>query len=166
VKKEHLSLETKVALELSGLLEPVLVGQALNVEPSSDLLYLLELYVPQMLSDSFPEWKQESLDGFFLASARKVSSNAAELVGLCILMSDQTVTPILMHLALAESHNSLASFQVFLGEPGGGHLRVSGPPCNSQRAHKLLDNLFARLDVICWSYTITNDALHVKSAAS
>ncbi len=153
------SLEAKVASELSAILEEISVESALGLEPSADLFYLLELYIPQLLSRRYSEWKKESLDGFFLANARKIGSETAEFVGLCILISDQTVTPVLIRLTLTSLRDSIAAYQVFLGEPGGGHLGISGPPCNSPHAQRLLDTVSARLNNIRWSYAITSDAV-------
>jgi hypothetical protein len=150
-------LESIVASDLSALLENASVGSALKVEPSANLLFALELYIPQLLSRRYSEWEYESLDGFFLASARKIGSETAEFAGLCILISDQTVTPVFIRLTLNSSRDSIASYQVFLGEPGGGHLGISGPPCNSPHAHRLLETVSARLNNIRWSYSITSD---------
>jgi hypothetical protein len=152
-------LESIVASDLSALLENVSIGSALKVEPSANLLFALELYIPQLLSRRYSEWKKESLDGFFLANARKIGSETAEFAGLCILISDQTVTPVLIRLTLTSSRDSIAAYQVFLGEPGGGHLGISGPPCTSPHAQRLLDTVSARLNNIRWSYAITSDSM-------
>jgi hypothetical protein len=152
-------LESIVASELNALMEKTPVGLTLMVEPSANLLYLLELYIPQLLSHRYPEWEYESLDGFFLAEAQRIESETAEFTGLCILISDQTVTPVLIRLTLSSSRDSIAAYQVFLGEVGGGQLGISGPPCNSPHAQRLLDTVSARLNNIRWSYAITSDAV-------
>ncbi len=156
-KRNILGLEAKIASELSALLEKSSVESKLEVKSSDDILYLLELYIPRLFSRKYLEWEYESLDGFLLANARKIRSDTAELAGLCILISDQTVTPVFIRLALTPSHDSLASYQVFLGEPGSGPLGISGPPYNSPHAHKLLGTIIARLNNICWSFAVTSD---------
>lgn len=156
-KQDILGLEAKIASELSTLLEKSSVELKLEVKPSADILYLLELYIPRLFSHKYPEWEYESLDGFLLASARKIRPDTAEFAGLCILISDQTVTPILIRLTLNLSRDSLASYQVFLGEPGGDSLGISRPPYGSLHAHKLLETIIARLNNICWSFAITSD---------
>jgi hypothetical protein len=157
--QEPSSLETIVVSELSALLENTSVGSALKVEPSANLLSALERYIPQLLSREYPEWEYESLDGFLLSNAQKIGSETAEFSGLCILIDDQTVTSVFIRLALNANHNSIASYQVFLGESGGGHLGISGPPYNSPKTHRLLDTIGARLNNICWLYKITNDTV-------
>lgn len=153
------SVEAKIASELEALLSENSVESNLHVKPNADFLYLLELYIPRLLSHKYLQWEYESLDGFYLASARKLSSNSAKFSGLCILISDQTVTPFVIRLELNSLRDSIASYQIFLGELGGGRLGISGPPCNSALAKKLLENLDARLDNISWAYSIANNAV-------
>ena len=159
MNKDPSSLEAIVASELSAILEKASVESAIKVEPSAPFFYALELYIPQLLSRHYSEWEEESLDGFFITNARKIESETAEFFGLCILISDQTLTPVFIRLTLTSSRNSIASYQVFLGEPGGGHLGISGPVCNSPHAQRLLETVTKRLDNICWSYAITSDAV-------
>jgi hypothetical protein len=152
-----LELDSNITHELNTLLDGVPIGSAFQVDPSADLLYLLELYIPRLLSLRYPKWEGESLDGFFLVHTRKIGIETAELAGLCILISDQTLTPVLIRLSLSSSRDSIATYEVLLGEAGGGRLGISGPTCNSWRAQKLLDNIGGRLNDIRWSYTIASD---------
>ncbi len=151
IHQNTLRLEAIVASELSVLLEQHSVGSALNVEPSAGLLASLELYIPSLLSRYYPEWKNETLDGFFLETAQRIDSITAEFIGVCILMSDQTLTPIFISLTLSTLHNSIASYRVFLGELGSGHLGISRP------REKVLMTTVARLKNIKWSYRIGNE---------
>jgi hypothetical protein len=157
MNQDLFELDTKVARELDTVLNGADVGSDFEVQPSNDLLYLLELYIPNLLSRRYPIWEQESLDGFFLAYARKIGLGTAELAGICILISDQTVTPVLIRLTLNSSCDSIQSYQVFLGESGDGRLGISGPLCNSPRAQKLLDTIGTRLSTIRWSYALASD---------
>ena len=149
------TIEAKIAFELGGLLSENVTELNLYLKPNADFLYLLELYIPRLLSHKYLQWEHESLDGFYLANARKLSSNSAEFSGLCILISDQTVTPFVIRLELNLLRNSIASYQVFLGEPGSGSLGISGPSCSSAKADDLLKALAERMDNISWSYFIT-----------
>lgn len=56
----------------------------------SGLLDALELFVPQVLREDFQEWEMESLDGFLVAEAKSNPEGVFSLVGLAILISDQT----------------------------------------------------------------------------
>jgi hypothetical protein len=157
MNQNSLALESTVARELNALLEGIPVGSVFQVDPSASLLSSLEFYIPKLLSPLYPEWEHESLDGFFLTHARKIGAEAAEFAGLCILISDQTMTPVLIRFSLSSSRDSIDTYQVFLGESGGGRLGISGPPCNSPRAQKLLDNIGGRIENIRWSYITTSD---------
>lgn len=150
------SLGAQLASELTALLAGVPVGSEFAAAPSSDLCYSLELFIPKVLSSHHPEWEKESLDGVFVARARKTGSAAAELAGTCILISDQTVTPLLMELALSPSGECIEFFRVRLGEAGGGRLGISGPGCNSWKARELLATVATRLPSIAWSYEIAS----------
>jgi hypothetical protein len=156
MSQDFVDLETKVACELAIYLKEASIGSVLDNEPSTDLLYLLELYIPRLLSYRYPEWEKESLDGFSLSYAKKIELESAELAGLCILISDQTVTPILARLSISSSCDSITSYEVYLGEPGNGRLGISGPPYKSSDAEKLLENVSARFNSIKWVYTITS----------
>lgn len=151
-------LESQLVSELRRLLLHLPVGAQFSVPPSADICSSLELFLPELLRSRYPEWVEESLDGVFVARAQKTGRAAAQLVGTCILISDQTVTPFFVELELAHKSDSLATFRVLVGEPGGGPLGISGPGCNSQAAKRLLANLTNRLDRVMWSYTVTSEA--------
>jgi hypothetical protein len=151
------SLEVAVASELSVLLENHSSGLKLEIEPASSFLSGLELYIPQLLTLTYPKWQSESLDGFYLTRAQRIATDTAELAGLCILISDQTVTPFFARLVVSQSRDRISAYQIRLGEPGGGRLGISGPSCASWKAQKLLDNLNARLENIRWSYAISSE---------
>jgi hypothetical protein len=100
-----------------------------------------------------PEWENESIDGFFFSSAVKSQEASAALVGTCILISDQAVTPFAMNLSLLDPRGFRA-FRIRLGESGVGTLGISGPQCNSGAAREMLVDLNARMAVVDWVYDI------------
>lgn len=151
------SLESQLAAELRDLLSGVPVGAEFDVAPSADLCFSLELFVPRLLCGTYPEWARESLDGFFVAVARKIRPRAARLVGTSILITDQTVTPFMFELEVSPTGDSITSFRVSIGEPGGGALGISGPECNSRQAKNLLAGIAERVDSVDWSFAITSD---------
>lgn len=152
-------LESQVAAELKSLLRGLPVGAAFTVEPSADFCSSLEMYIPELLRRRYPQWAWESLDGIFMASARKTGPTAAQLGGTCILISDQTVTPFLVHLEASLADESITSFRVSLGESGGGSLGISGPECNSRDAEELLATIADRIGDIAWSFEIASPDL-------
>lgn len=153
-RQDSSGLEAKVVMELSRLLERVAVGQEFQIEPAATLSFSLELFLPQLLSQKYPVWSGETLDGIFIVCAQKIDAGAAHLAGMCMLMSDQTVTPFSLHVVLDPSHTKIASYRVHLGEPGGGRLGISGPTCHSDRAQILQYAPRDRLKSIIRSYKV------------
>ncbi|WP_437875264.1 hypothetical protein [Sorangium sp. So ce513] len=152
---------SQLASELHDLMQGLPVGAQFTVPPSADICCSLELFIPGVLRLQYPEWEKESLDGIFVARATKTGSAAAELIGTCILISDQTVTPFLLDLNVSrkDDFHAVTAFQIMIGEPGSGPLGISGPPCNSREAQRLLMSLIDRIDEVAWSYTLTSDKL-------
>jgi hypothetical protein len=142
------------AEQVAALLEEVPDGSPLALDSSGELCNTLELLVPELLRRQHHEWKTESIDGFFFSSAVKISELSAELVGTCILISDQTVTPFALDMSLAGWHD-FAALRIRLGEPGSGPLGISGPRCNSSAADKLLYALNTRLAFVDWAYDVS-----------
>lgn len=142
-----------VATRMSGLLTGGSAGSTPGAGLSA-LLDALELFVPQVLREDFQEWEVESLDGFFVAEAKKETEDSVSLVGLAILISDQTVTPFCVCLR-STGDGSLERAEVLLGERGGGALGISGPDCTSASVSSRLESLLPRLSQIDWVYRAT-----------
>jgi len=147
-------LDSKLTVELTSVLRELPVGSHFHVLPSDVLCYCLELFLPRRLRERYPEWKRESLDGIFVARAVKTGARTAEFVGTCVLMTDQTVTPFVVELEVAEPNGSVTVQRLKLGEPGSGPLRISGPEANSKDAERLLASAVERINEIAWSYVL------------
>jgi hypothetical protein len=141
------------AEQVANYLEPVPIGSSLAIDSSAPLCAILELLVPEVLRRSNPEWQEESIDGFFFSSAIKTGDASAELVGTCILISDQTVTPFALSIHVSDRHQ-LDALRIRLGEPGTGPLRISGPACNSRAARTMLMTLNQRVERVHWVYDV------------
>lgn len=153
-KERRRPLKQILASELNELLMNAAVGAEFVISSSAPICYTLELFIPELLRRRHVEWTHESLDGFFIASSKKTGPAAAELIGTCILISDQSVTPFRASFVVSTDGISLAAHRVRLGEPGVGSLGISGPPCNSKDARRLLENLTARIDRVQWVYDV------------
>jgi hypothetical protein len=121
------------------------------VDVTEDGLFALELLIPAVLCKTYPEWCTESIDGFRIASVQRHNVLSLTMLGLCILITDQSVTPFELSLSLVAS-GSMADLEIQIGEPGIGSLGISGPPCNSQLADALLAELGTRQAEIAWVY--------------
>lgn len=147
-------LRRDAARALSGYLAKVQVGAPLPIDPSDELLEILEFLIPGILRSSHPEWQTESIDGFRISSATKTTDLSAGMTGTCILITDQSVTPFDFDFALSRN-GGFEAIRVRLGESGGGPLGISGPSCNSDAARELLIELDSRVDSIDWVYNIS-----------
>jgi hypothetical protein len=147
-------LEAKLAVELRALLQSTPIGKQVNMKPSDRILGAFELYFPLLLRKKYPVWESETLDGFFVSNARKDGPFSLQLAGICILMSDQCVTPFFAAIRLSPDDNSMEAYNVAIGEAGEGHLGISGPKCNTYDAELLLRRIGTRLSHINWVYSI------------
>ena len=150
-------LELHLASELEGALRGLPEGAHFAVPPSAPICASLELFLPKLLRIHHPEWAKESLDGIFVATAIKTGPTTAHFAGTCILISDQTVTPFLVDLKVSSAADSVCCHRLLMGEPGGGRLGISGPPCNSRDAYRLLESLIDRVDSVAWAYIVSCD---------
>ena len=150
------NLTTALAAEVaSTLAQP---DDVLKVEPSSDLCATLERFIPAALANDHPRWAGESLDGIYVSQAKRTGTNTLELLGTCILISDQTRVPVHAMLRLS-AVGEIAAYAFRLGEPGGGSLGISGPPTTSGQASRLHDRLSNRfaLGQVDWVYETSFD---------
>ncbi len=89
-----------------------------NIQDSEELnevLVGLEVFLSIIFQDRYNEWKYEGLDGIYLSKALRTGLNEAELIGICILISDQTLTPIHIRLRLAISSDEIEWLDCKLG---------------------------------------------------
>lgn len=151
-------LERRAGAAALGLMDDVPVGGPLRLTAgtqlcNAELCTVLEHLVPQLLASEHPEWRGESLDGFYLSHAVRESAHSVELAGTCVLITDQRVTPFTLNLSVS-ADGALDRIGIRLGEQGGGPLGISGPLSNSTAAGTLLLELAHRLDQIVWVYDL------------
>jgi hypothetical protein len=151
-------LEERVANSLRALLHKKRIGfNLLNDEEASErlreLLGCLEFFIPEVLRGIYPEWDRESLDGFDLTVARKTDEFEAEFFGLCILISDQSLTPIHVCLQIDAAANEVTWLECRLGELGD-HGLVRTPYNRLHAALRRVLALNGRADQIDWVYKV------------
>ena len=148
------SLESLVSVRLRAVL--AVLGDGASIPASSafqELQDALESWVPALLG-----WRHESIDAFRFASARRLSDLTAEFLGLCLLISDQTWTPLHLRVTLAPSSDSVASVQCGLGEPGIGASGLLRVPYASKEADTLLASLPSRVHELPWVFAMSRSA--------
>jgi hypothetical protein len=120
--------EVTVSCSLRLVLDGLAVGEAIaDSEAFRNLLTGLEFFLPAVLGEVHGQWKYESLDGILPAVARKTGPGEAEIIGLCILISDQTLTPIHVRLQVSPLVDEIMWLECRVGERGdgkGGMLRT------------------------------------------
>jgi hypothetical protein len=145
--------EESVSRSLRAILSGVANG--IEIEDSEqfrDFLLGLEFFLPDVLREIHPEWNDESLDGFLPYSVRKTADQEVEIIGHCILISDQTTTPFHLRLQLAADVDEVSWLELKLGERGeSGMVRrpYSNPP-SLKRVATLKDGK----DTIDWVYKV------------
>ena len=125
-----------------------------DAEQFREVLCGLEYFLPEVLREIHPEWDRESLDGLFPQVACKTRDGEAEIFGLCILISDQTLTPFHLRLQISPSVDKVSWLECRLGERGEqGMVRTPYQSLNAIR--KRLYGREGRADRIDWVYNVT-----------
>jgi hypothetical protein len=116
-----------------------------------EVLSILEWFLPDVLQEIYSDWKWEALDGVLSCQARKTGDGEADIFGLCILITDQTLTPLHVRLQVAAANDEVSWLECRLGERGEqGLMRMR---CASLA--KQLHALDGRVDQIDWVYKVT-----------
>jgi len=114
----------------------------------------LEFALPRVLAEQYPYWKTESLDGFYLSEARKIGPDKAEMRGVCILITDQTITPFHLQTMVTSSKDDLSWLKCWLGKRGDGMGSMERVPWSEFHANSelYLQNPLEQTD---WVYEAT-----------
>lgn len=156
--------EELIAQRLRKILDDALDGARIaEAENFREILSTLERFVPQVLGETYPEWgeivpkwKSESLDGIYPVIARKVWPGEAEIFGLCVLLSDQTLVPLHLRLQISPSADEISWFECRLGERGAhGMTRTEYSEHALNKLTKQLYQLEGKADSINWVYKAT-----------
>lgn len=135
-------------------LRPALAG----LEPGSciphsddlqEALRALEWFIPELLSDF-----RESLDGIYPFTARKAGERGAELFGMCILLSDQTLVPLQLTLRLSPDHDAIGWIECRLGEQLDGKMQRVPYDSLNKMSKRFWGSRWGP-ETILWSYTVT-----------
>jgi len=126
---------------LRVILAELPIGEAIGDSPEfREALSGLEWFLPTVLAEIHPEWIGETLDGIYPHLSHKAGEAEADILGLCCLISDQTVTPIHVRLQLSSTADEVSWLELKLGEKGqGGMVRTpySSSPSLDKRLHAL-----------------------------
>ncbi|MBC7783930.1 MAG: hypothetical protein H7144_08820 [Burkholderiales bacterium] len=108
-----------------------------------------EYFLPPLLAEKYPHWKHESFDGMFFLPIRKTGDLEAELYGMSILISDQTLTPIHMHLKCSDQPDKIDRMECRVGARGEGTGQMQRIPWAEWR-HEPLAKLPPSYNEVDW----------------
>lgn len=143
-------VENTVARSLRAVLAALPDGA--NIDDSDEfqtLLSGLEYFLPAVLGEVHQEWKGQGLDGFLFGLKRKMGPGEAEFFGMCIFISDQTLTPIHLRLRVAAASDEVEWLECSVGKPGDGKGGMMRVPYNSTKG-----GLLCTPDSIPWVYRV------------
>ena len=141
---------------LRAVLAPLSPGSEIeDSDTFSTFQSALARVIPSTLEEAYSWWRYESLDAFRFVVARKLGPEEAEFVGLCLLITDQTWTPLHLRLRIAPQSDNIEWLECKLGESGTGNGGMLRTPYGSTSDTKLLYSVVDRLESISWAYTIT-----------
>jgi len=123
-------------------------------EQVQDFFDGLRYFLPEVLVSIYPEWIHEELDGFLPVVVRKSGEGEIEFVGFCILIADQAVTPIHLHIQASNCGDEVSWLECRIGEKGE-HGMVRTPWPSTDAVGKLLHALEGRASTIEWVYKVT-----------
>lgn len=106
--------EQYLARDLCGVFRDVGIGDRIpESEVFRDALSSLEYYFPEVLREVHPEWKHESLDAVFPECSTKSAEHEIDIVGTCIVISEQTMVPTHNRIGVSATTNAIVSMQTW-----------------------------------------------------
>ncbi|MCH7728822.1 MAG: hypothetical protein IH991_20405 [Planctomycetes bacterium] len=142
--------ESSTCAELRPILEALPVGSRIPDTDLCGVLSGLERFLPEVLAELHAG---ESLDGIIPADSYKTADREIEIIGLCIFLGDQALTPLRLQLQLDENKDTVSWLEYWLGESTAkGMLRI--PHHEESKWFKKLHTLSDRLDAINWTYHV------------
>jgi len=150
------SLEEKVAQAIRKVLAAKTVGEQLvDDEDLQFAMAGLEWYLPGILCEVYPEWCTYTLDGILPTRTCKTGLYAPDVIGLCILINDQTTMPIRVRLKISPAVDEITWLECMIGEDRGHGRRPVRTPYNSDRIVKQGYSVLDRADSMEWHYKVT-----------
>jgi hypothetical protein len=123
-------------------------------ESFRDALTGLDFFLPEVLAEIHSEWTGGGLDGIYPCFARKTAEAEIEILGLCCLIYDQTLTAFHLRLQLSQTEDEVSWLELFLGEKGQHGMRRMPYPGRGS-IHNRLHALGRKAGTIEWVYKVT-----------
>lgn len=151
-------LLASIEQDLSCLIRTILcrlpVGRSI---PESEYLRAvvsrLTSLVTTMLREVHAQWKHESLDDILPLVTRKTGVSEIQIIGHCILISDQTLAPIHLIAQVSPNDDEITYMECRLGERGPGGMIRTPYTASFPSSRKLLA-LESQPDRFNWMYKL------------
>ncbi len=122
--------------------------------PESDALReamsSLEYFIPQVLREIHAEWEHEALDAVFVECCTGIAEHEIEIVGTCIMVSDQTMVPTHTRIRVYATVNAIESMDCKLGELANDTMKRT--PYGGNHGCRL--PVATRIEEIQWTYHV------------
>jgi hypothetical protein len=122
----------------------------------------LETFLLEVLREVHPEWEGESLDGILPIIARKTGPREAEILGHCILITDQTVVPFHLRLQVDADQDEICWLELRLGKAENG--KMVRTPYDGNWKNKHLQSVPEQSNRT-WAYAVTFGQKQYAAAA-
>jgi hypothetical protein len=112
----------------------------------------LDWFVQEVLAEIHPEWKGEGIDDIYPAAVRKTGDDEVEIVGVCCLIRDQTLTPMHVRLQLNPREYTVSWLECRLGESTADGMHREPHSLHAVERQKL--RVVQQMDTIDWAYHV------------
>ena len=147
--------EQRLSRSLRVALADLPIGASiLDSEQYREALTAFQYFIPVVLGEIYREWTFQGLDDVVPVEARKTGEDEIELFGVCCIISDQTLTPLQIHLQVAGPDDEISWLECRLGEKGQ-HGMVRKPYSFLRQMTQRLRNLVGKPQLIDWVYKVT-----------
>lgn len=119
---------------------------------SADVPTDLERLIPDLLH-GVQDWTDEGLDGVLPLLALKTGNREMDLVGHCILISDQSVAPLRVRLRVSRLGTGIEWFECKLGQRGERGM-IRSPYGEFPASKQLLAAIAGGVEQIEWAYAV------------
>ena len=143
--------EQCLARHLHAVLREIKIGDRIpESEDFREAMSSLEYFIPEVLQEIHPEWKHECLDAVFPECSTKTAEHEIEIVGTCIVISDQTMAPTHTRIRVSPTADAVESMQCKLGELAGSQMKRI--PYGGNHGCRL--HVASRKETIQWAYHV------------
>jgi len=117
-------------------------------------LSAMEYFIPEVLREIHSEWDHESLDVVYPLTTKKTGNQEADIFGLCLLISAQSIVPIHVRLQIDSQQNHVTWLECRLGDQETRD-RVRRPSRSADSNQQQPSSIQAQPDQIDWAYRVT-----------